>query len=138
MATLKKKLTVRLHDTDAAGILFYANQFLYIHDAYEELLRIIGLPIASILHDEPCILPIVHAESQYLKPLAVGDEVTITVEVAKIGETSFVLEYELLGVDEQIVGKAKTVHVTVSRQTQNKIALPEKLQRALKTFQSAP
>ncbi|TFH64531.1 MAG: acyl-CoA thioesterase, partial [Candidatus Zixiibacteriota bacterium] len=105
---------------------------------YEELLQIIGLPIASILHDEPFILPIVHAESQYLKPLTVGDEITITVQVAKIGETSFVLEYELFNVDGEPVGKAKTVHVAVSRQTQNKIALPEKLQRALKAFQSAP
>ncbi len=138
MATLKKKLTVRLHDTDAAGILFYANQFLYIHDVYEELLQLIGLPVASMLRDEPFILPIVHAESQYLKPLTVGDEITIAVQVAKIGETSFVLEYELLGVDGQSVGKAKTVHVAISKQTEKKIALPEKLQRALKTFQSAP
>jgi 1,4-dihydroxy-2-naphthoyl-CoA hydrolase len=138
MATLKRKLTVRLHDTDAAGILFFANQFLYIHDAYEELLLLIGLPVASILRDETFILPIVHAESQYLKPLVVGDEITVAVQVAKIGETSFVLEYELFDVDGQPVGKAKTVHVAVSKQTQNKIALPEKLQRALQTFQSAP
>jgi 1,4-dihydroxy-2-naphthoyl-CoA hydrolase len=137
MATLKKKLTVRLHDTDAAGILFYANQFLFIHDAYEELLQLIGLPVATILRDEPFILPIVHAESKYLKPLAVGDEITVRVQVAKIGKTSFVLEYELSGVDDTLVGKAKTVHVAVSKQTQNKIALPEKLRRAMQAFQSA-
>jgi len=137
MAILKKKLTVRLHDTDAAGILFYASQFLYVHDAYEELLRLIGLPIASMLRDEPFILPIVHAEAQYMKPLTVGDEITVALQVGKIGETSFVLEYELFDINGQLVGKARTVHVAVSKQTQNKIVLPEKLQRALKTFQSA-
>ncbi len=138
MATLKKKLTVRLHDTDAAGILFFANQFVFIHDTYEELLRQLGFSIAATLRDGSYIVPIVHAESQYLKPLTVGDEITVTVQVAKIGKTSFVLEYELLGVDDTLVGKAKTVHVAVSKQTQNKIALPEKLRRALKAFQSAP
>ena len=138
MATFKKKLTVRLHDTDAAGILFFANQFVFIHDTYEELLRQFGFSIAATLRDGSYIVPIVHAESQYLKPLTVGDEITVTVQVAKIGETSFVLEYELLDIDGQSVGKAKTVHVAVSRQTQDKITLPEELQRALKAFQSAP
>ncbi len=138
MATLKKKLTVRLHDTDAAGILFFANQFIFIHDTYEELLRFFGFSIAAALRDGSFIVPIVHAESQYLKPLTVGDEITVAVQVAKIGETSFVLEYELLGSDGELVGKAKTVHVAVSKETQIKMALPEELRRALSAFQSAP
>jgi 1,4-dihydroxy-2-naphthoyl-CoA hydrolase len=138
MATLKKKLIVRLHDTDAAGILFYANLFLYIHDAYEELLQLIGLPIASMLRDEPFILPIVQAEAQYFSPLHVGDEITVVVQVGSIGKSSFVLVFDLFAADDKLVGKAKTVHVAVSKQTQNKIALPEKLHRALKAFQSAP
>jgi 1,4-dihydroxy-2-naphthoyl-CoA hydrolase len=138
MATLKKKITVRLHHTDAAGILFFANQFIFIHDAYEELLRQLGFSIAATLRDGSFVVPIVHAESQYLKPLTVGDEITVTVQVAKIGETSFVLEYELLGANGEPVGKAKTVHVAVGRQTQDKIALPEELERALKAFQLAP
>jgi len=138
MATLKKKLIVRLHDTDAAGILFYANLFLYIHDAYEELLQLIGLPIASMLRDEPFILPIVQAEAQYFSPLHVGDEITVVVQVGSIGKSSFVLVFDLFAADDKLVGKAKTVHVAVSKQTQNKIALPEKLYRALKAFQSAP
>ena len=138
MATLETKLTVRLHNTDAAGILFFANQFVFIHDAYEELLRLLGFSIAETLRDGSFVVPIVHAESQYLKPLTVGDEITVTVQVAKIGETSFVLEYELFSVDGELAGKAKTVHVAVSKQKQKKIMLPEELRQALKTFQSAP
>ncbi len=138
MATLRKKLTVRLHDTDAAGILFFASQFLYIHDAYEELLQLIGLPVASILRDEPFILPIVHAEAQYFSPLQVGDEITVALQVGSIGVTSFVLVFDLFTADDKLVGKAKTVHVAVNKQTQNKIVLPEKLGHALKDFQAAP
>lgn len=138
MATLNRKLTVRLHETDAAGILFYASQFLYVHDAYEELLQLIGLPVVSILRDESFILPIVHAEAQYFKPLHVGDEITVALQVGSIGATSFVLVFDLFAADDKHVGKAKTVHVAVNRQTQEKIALPEKLQRALRAFQSAP
>ncbi len=33
---------VKLHETDAAGILFFSHQFEMIHDAYESLLEKIG------------------------------------------------------------------------------------------------
>lgn len=138
VATLEIKRFVQLHDTDAAGILFFARQFYFAHDAYEELLRHWGVSIAQVLRDEPYIVPIVHAESQYLKPLTVGDEITIAVQVASIGESSFVLEYELLGRDGQPIGKAKTVHVAIDKSTQEKIALPEHLRKRLEKFQSDP
>lgn len=138
MATLKKTLTVRLHDTDSAGILFFANQLVYAHDLYEELLQHIDLPMASILRDEPFILPIVYTESQYSRPLRFGDEISVSVRIGGIGRTSFVLEYELLDRDRRLVGNAKTVHVAVSKETQQKMTLPNKLLRALQEFQSAP
>ena len=39
MGTFIYKTEIRLHDTDAAGPLFFANQFTIIHDAYEQLLE---------------------------------------------------------------------------------------------------
>jgi len=136
MAALTITRFVHLHDTDAAGILFFAKQFFFAHDAYEELLRHLGISIAEVLRKESFVVPIVHAESQYLKPLTVGDEIVITVQVASIGESSFVLEYELLDSKGEQVGKSKTVHVAMDKKTLTKIALPERLRKMLETFQS--
>ncbi len=44
MFTYKTKIS--LHDTDAAGIIFFANQFKIVHDAYEDLLESFGFPDA--------------------------------------------------------------------------------------------
>jgi len=33
------RFTVQLHDTDAAGRLFFAHLFRHAHDAYEALMR---------------------------------------------------------------------------------------------------
>ena len=33
---------IKLHDTDAAGLLFFSQQFEIMHDAYEALLEKIG------------------------------------------------------------------------------------------------
>jgi 1,4-dihydroxy-2-naphthoyl-CoA hydrolase len=138
MTILKRTRRVRLHDTDAAGILFFANQFIYAHDIYEDFLHELGFSIASVLQEESFIVPIVHAESQYLKPLRDGDEVTISLRVGTIGQSSYVLEYELIDEGGRTVGRAKTVHVAIDKSTQEKIDLPAKLRRALEAFQSVP
>jgi 1,4-dihydroxy-2-naphthoyl-CoA hydrolase len=115
---------IKLHETDAAGLLFFANQFKLIHDAYESLLEQIGFGFAELLNNKEYFLPIVHAESDYKKPLFVGDVIEIQVRVVKIGNTSFKFDYKLLNAKQEIVGTAQTVHVTMNKATQTKTPLP--------------
>ena len=49
---------IKLHDTDAAGILFFANQFKMVHDAYEGLLEMIGFGFAELIRHKNFFLPI--------------------------------------------------------------------------------
>ncbi len=137
MAVLKKKILVRLHDTDAAGLLFFAHQFFYAHDIYEDLLRAIGLPMEELLAHSDFFVPIVHAEAQYLQGLKAGQELEATVAIENLGTTSYTLKYELMNLAGEVVGRAKTVHVSVDRTTRKKIALPLELRTGLAQFQQA-
>lgn len=65
------KTTIKLHETDAAGLLFFSQQFKLIHDAYEELLDSRRDRFRGHAKKED-FLPIVHAEADYKKPLFVG------------------------------------------------------------------
>lgn len=115
---------INLHDTDAAGLLFFSNQFKLIHDAYESLLEKIGFGFGELIRNQPFFLPIVHAESDYKAPLFVGDWIEIKVRVDSVGTTSFTFAYEIVKDDGTLVGTAKTVHVTIAKDTQQKIELP--------------
>lgn len=137
MSVLKKKIVVRLHDTDAAGLLFFAHQFFYAHDIYEDLLRAVGLPMEELLAHSDFFVPIVHAEAQYLQGLSVGQELEASVTVENLGNTSYTLSYELKNLSGEIVGRAKTVHVSIDRATRNKISLPPELRTRLAEFQRA-
>jgi 1,4-dihydroxy-2-naphthoyl-CoA hydrolase len=128
------KTKVRLHDTDAAGIIFFANQFKIVHDAYEDLLEEFGWSFSKMLKGTKYFLPIVHAESDYKTPLFVGDKITITIKVGHIGKTSFSFEYSLKRANTQ-VGTAKTVHVTVLQKNHKKVPLPSTLRKSLEQFQ---
>src|ERR1700733_11591138 len=108
MFTYKTK--IRLHDTDAAGIIFFANQFKIIHDAYEDLLEKYNWSFQKMLTKTDYFLPIVHAESDYIKPVFVGDKIVVAISVGHIGTTSFSFVYTLKR-GSTLIGRAKTVHV---------------------------
>jgi 1,4-dihydroxy-2-naphthoyl-CoA hydrolase len=136
MAELRRKIRVRMHDTDAAGILFFSNQFLFMHDAYEELLQEIGFPMQRLIGPESFFVPIVHAEAQFSKQLSQGDELTISVSIERIGNTSYALAYQLFTDENELAGTGKTVHVTIDRDTKEKIPLPPKFRNKLESFQT--
>jgi len=115
---------IKLHETDAAGLLFFSHQFKIIHDAYEALLETIGFGFPELIRNRDYFLPIVHAESDYKKPLFVGDLVEIQVRTVKVGKTSFTFAYTLLNTKKEVVGTAETVHVTINSETNKKIPIP--------------
>jgi 1,4-dihydroxy-2-naphthoyl-CoA hydrolase len=126
------KATIKLHETDAAGRLFFTQQFKLFHDAYEELLSGLGLGFSVIFKKKNYFLPIVHASADYEKPLFVGDCLIIEVATKHVGETSFSLAYRLLKNKNTLVGRGETVHVAVSKKTSKKVSLPKEIHAALK------
>ena len=125
---------IKLHETDAAGLLFFGNQFKIIHDAYEGLLERIGFGFPQLIREKKIFLPIVHSESDYKSPLFVGDLIEVQVFVQKVGKTSFTLFYKLLDTSQKVVGTAQTVHVTINSAEHKKIPLPSELRAKLEAI----
>jgi len=115
---------IKLHETDAAGLLFFSNQFKIIHDAYESLLESIGFGFADLIRNKDYFLPIVHTEADYKAPMFVGDLIEIRVKVSQVGKTSFTFSYELRDAADKLTGTAQTVHVTMDKASRSKIPLP--------------
>ena len=121
---------VKLHDTDAAGMLFFANYFRIAHTAYEAFMKWIGCSLAHIIRESDYLLPITHAEADYRGRLALGDTFTISLEV-EIGETSFTVTYFLKDVHGKVAAELRTVHASVDKKTLERIPLPEEVRKGL-------
>jgi 1,4-dihydroxy-2-naphthoyl-CoA hydrolase len=119
-----------LHHTDAAGRLFYANQFFLMHEAKELFLEKIGLPMKELLDHPEATFPLVHAEADYKAMLVADDRIRITVEVEKLGETSATTLFTIFKEDGTLAGTGKTVNVAVSKKTGNKMPIPPKWRAA--------
>jgi len=118
------RTTVRLKDTDATGVLYFSEQFKFCLEAFEEFLKEAGYPLQQLIHASPFLIPIVHAEGDYLAPLLVDDEIEVHLSVSRIGTSSFTLAY-LLHKKNSPVGKVSIVHTSISKASQKSIPLPE-------------
>jgi 1,4-dihydroxy-2-naphthoyl-CoA hydrolase len=126
--------TVRLPETDAAGILFFGGYFRIAHDAYESFLTLIGFGLDYVIHESPFLILIAHAEAEFDQPLRLGERITVELRVEKVGQTSFVISYVMKNPQGQIAARLKTVHVTVDKSSGEKTALPAKLKEKLSAF----
>lgn len=125
------KTKIRLYDTDAAGILFFANQFRLVEEAYEAFLEEHGIFIGDFLRDSDYLVPIVHADTDFLHPLRPGDEIRIEIDVLKLGDTSFTLGHRIFNEEETLCGKGATVHVCVSAADFTRISVPGNIREIL-------
>lgn len=123
-------VTVRLHDTDAAGRLYFANQFRLAHEAYEAFMKACGHPLPALLAKGRQALPIVHAAADFRTPLSLGQELSVEIKPLRIGKTSFTLVYRLVA-EGRTVGHVTTVHVAIDAKRGSKQPLPARLRAAL-------
>ena len=121
---------IKLGHTDAAGVAFFVQPLVLHHEAFEAVLDAAGCSIASILRERQWGLPIVEASVQQTAPLYVGDDVTFTLTLEKIGRSSLVL-VSTMTKGPLAVGRCLTVHVAIDAAGAS-TPLPTDLVEALK------
>jgi YbgC/YbaW family acyl-CoA thioester hydrolase len=126
--------TVKLYDTDAAGIIFFSQYYKLAHDVYEAFMEAAGWGLNYVISESDILLPIVHSEADYHQSMRLGDNYSIAIKVEKVGQTSFVLLYEFRNAEGGATATVKTVHVAVGKKNGRKIKLPESLREGLLKF----
>ena len=83
----------RIHfpDTDAAGVVFFANYLAIAHEAYEEALAAAGINLSTFFADTGTVVPIAISEAEYLRPLVCGDKVRVSLTPNELTAHSFEL-----------------------------------------------
>lgn len=132
--------TIRFADTDAAGVVFFANTLRICHEAYEESLAAAGIELAAFFSATAIIIPISRTSADYLRPLRCGDRTTVRVAGHQLDSTSFAIDYEVVrvGAPAKCAARVRTEHVCVSTATHARLALPEALQRWLAGLAGEP
>ena len=87
-------LRVYYEDTDALGMVYYANYLKYAERARTEMIRLLGF--ATISRDNNAAFAVRRCEVDYLSPARLDDELDVVTGLIAIGGASIVLEQTVL------------------------------------------
>lgn len=126
---IQTKRNINFFDCDPAGIIFFSRIFDFSHSAYEQLIQSIELD-EDYWNNPTYVVPIIHSECDYFKPLKYGDEIRIETSVSVLKNSSFELTYKIK-LNDETCALVKTVHVFVNRKDWTKMEIPTEIVRAL-------
>lgn len=117
---------VYYEDTDAGGVVYYANYLRFMERARTEWLRTLGFEQPA-LADEHGVLFVVRAVNiDYLKPSRFNDSLQVTVEVVNVGGSRIRFLQRVLRGNEEIV-RADVDVVCVSTDTFRPARVPREM-----------
>ena len=112
------KYTIQFRDTDAAGVVYFANIISICHIAYEASLIESGIDLKLFVNNPDFAVPITHASADFFKPLYCGDRITIELTPRSIDSCRFEIAYQLDS------ATAITKHIVINPNTRKRQELP--------------
>jgi acyl-CoA thioester hydrolase len=123
---------VYYEDTDAGGVVYYANYLSFMERARTEWLRAQGFeqPEMAVAHHVLFVVRAVHID--YLKPSRFNDSLRVTVEGVNVGGSRIRFLQHVLRGNEEIV-RAEVDVVCVSTDTFKPARMPDVMRSTIET-----
>jgi len=117
-STAAHTLTIRVYyeDTDAGGIVYYANYMKYFERARTEWLRNLGLGQRQLAHKQKILFVVKKCQVDYVKPARLDDLIHIHSHITHIGAASIVFTQQAQD-QEQMLCQSQTVVACVDSET---------------------
>ncbi|MFI6184292.1 acyl-CoA thioesterase [Nonomuraea sp. NPDC051191] len=120
---------VRYYEADQQGVVFNAWYLAWFDEAFTAFLRDKGLSVFEMAN-QGINFQLVHSEIDWISGVRFGDEVSIAVQPARIGTTSFDVHYTVLR-EDLVTCTAKIVYVSISSDGAGKQPVAPVLRKAL-------
>ena len=119
-------------DTDAGGVVYYANYLKFFERARTDFLRSIGIIQNKLALEENLIFVVKRCIVDYQYPARLDDEINVNVKIIEIKKASLIISQEitkLLDCDNstQAIAKLEVQIVCVNNQNFKPTKLPQKL-----------
>ena len=129
-------LRVYYEDTDAGGVVYYANYLKFAERARTEMLRDLGVDPPALAAFEGVAFAVSRCEADYLAPARLDDELTVRTRIVKMSAAT--LEAE------QIISRGATdcarlvVRLACVNRAGRPVRLPENILAAYRSVIGAP
>ena len=86
---------VYYEDTDAQGVVYYANYFRYMERARTEWLRSLGIDQLQLLNEDRRMFVVTETSAQFVAPAKFNDEVVVTANLSRLARATFDIEQNI-------------------------------------------
>ncbi|MGF1493593.1 MAG: hemopexin repeat-containing protein [Microcoleaceae cyanobacterium] len=131
--------TIRLQDTDSAGVVYFANLLSICHEAYEAALARHQINLRELVEVSGLAIPIVHTAADFYRPIFWGDHIYVHLIPEQLTQDTFEIQYRVVrsGSSQELLARAVTRHVCIDRNSRRRSPLPKLLEQSLNNFQIA-
>ncbi|MEE3718861.1 acyl-CoA thioesterase [Tumidithrix elongata RA019] len=139
--------TIRFQDTDAAGVVYFANVLSICHEAYEASLIAVGIDLKSFFRNPNFAIPIAHVDIDFYKPMFCGDRIVVELTPQQSDRQEFEIHYRIFAelsesldiqeknstnsADSKPICKAFTRHVCINPSTRTRAEISAKMEQWL-------
>jgi acyl-CoA thioester hydrolase len=88
------EVRVYYEDTDAGGIVYYANYLKFFERARTEWLRAIGVTQQKLVEEEDAMFVVKNVSADYHAPAKLDDALELTLVIEKLGRASVVFRQQ--------------------------------------------
>lgn len=86
---------VYYEDTDAQGVVYYANYFRFMERARTEWLRALGVDQVAMMEDERRIFVVTETKAEFIVPARFNDQIIVTARLAGLTRATFDIEQNI-------------------------------------------
>lgn len=116
--TVATELRVRYAETDAMGVVYYANYLIWFELGRTEWIRAHGVSYRE-LEEQGILLPVTHASCDYRQSARYDDLIRIETTVARLTRASVAFTYQIVRAapaPELLLAEGRSEHVFLSRE----------------------
>lgn len=121
---------VYYEDTDAGGVVFYANYLKFYERARSEMLRAMGFEQDALMAQQNVIFVVRSVQVDYLKPAKFNDLLEVSASVSLVKSASLIFE-QTIKYQDGILNKATIRIACLDSNTMRPQLIPDFLKQAL-------
>jgi acyl-CoA thioester hydrolase len=87
---------VYYEDTDAGGVVYYANYLKFFERCRTEYLRHLGIEQKKMAEEQSIYFVVRSAQLDFISPARLDDHLTVTLQIEKLGRASLVVSQTIL------------------------------------------
>ena len=116
------KVRVYYEDTDAGGVVYYANYLKFMERARSEWVRALGFDQSAMLHDHDLIFVVREVRIEYLKPARFDDMLDVSVQLLEAKRSQIIVAQTIQR--GELLARAEVKLVCVNAQSFKPVKIP--------------